>query len=454
MLFRSLIYPSVVPESSPRKNLERQGHLESREPGERDQCSSLPLHIGQDVDIRIEDVVHGGHMIGRVDGFAVFVRHALPGEFVRARVTDVRRTFARADAIEIWDRHEDRVESVCSAFGAFGCGGCDFLHANRPLQLRMKEVVLREALGHHGGLPSDVVDELMGEGIIDLGLELEWRTRMTYSVYVADDGTKRLGLHRHRSSQIIDASCCRTSSPPLHSAATAAIGGTPSGGAVVAALGDDSAQVLICDDKKQSGASSQQARVTQRLRVDEAEFVFRPGVGDFWQVHPALLAAIIEAVVEFGRPTQGSTWWDLYSGSGPISAALAVSVGSRGSVHAVETASAAISNGRRALHNVPSVRLQHATVMEWLERSPSEQPEGVVLDPPRAGAGRRIVESITSALPRVVIYVACDPVALARDCAIFHACGYEMDRLRVFDAFPQTHHMETIAAFVPSRGLS
>ncbi|CAB4982532.1 unannotated protein [freshwater metagenome] len=105
-------------------------------------------------------------------------------------------------------------------------------------------------------------------------------------------------------------------------------------------------------------------------------------------------------------------------------------------------------DARRSLHDLAQVTLHHADALRWL-RAADERPDGIVLDPPRAGAGSDVVRAIAGARPRVVVYVACDPVALARDVALFASAGYRVAGIRAYDTFPMTHHVETVAALVP-----
>ncbi len=168
---------------------------------------------------------------------------------------------------------------------------------------------------------------------------------------------------------------------------------------------------------------------------------------DFWQVHPALAEALVDTVLEFGAPRAGETWWDLYSGAGLFAAFLGESVGAEGSVLAVEASLPGVKAARRALHDLPQVEIEQAEVSRWLPTAPG-RPEGVVLDPPRAGAGRSVLEGVGERAPDRIVYVACDPVALGRDVALLRDLGYRLVAVRAFDAFPMTHHFETVAHLV------
>jgi tRNA/tmRNA/rRNA uracil-C5-methylase (TrmA/RlmC/RlmD family) len=148
-------------------------------------------------------------------------------------------------------------------------------------------------------------------------------------------------------------------------------------------------------------------------------------------------------------PRPGETALDLYSGAGLFAGTLAQRVGGAGSVLAVEGDARAARDARRNLHDLPQVRLLQARVQQALRDLPVDAVDVVLLDPPRVGARRRVVEDVVALRPRAVCYVACDPAALARDVAIFGENGYELTRLRAFDIFPMTHHVECVALLTP-----
>src|SRR5690349_6516439 len=134
--------------------------------------------LGAEFEVDIERVAHGGHCVGRVEGpdgrrRVVFVRHALPGERVRALVTAEEKSFLRADAIEILTSSPDRVEPPCPLAHPDGCGGCDFQHASLPAQRRLKEAVITEQFERLAGMDVRVTVE-------EVPPTLRWRTRMQY----------------------------------------------------------------------------------------------------------------------------------------------------------------------------------------------------------------------------------------------------------------------------------
>lgn len=383
-------------------------------------------------------------------GFVLFVRHALPGEQVVAQVVDVRRGYGFAEAIKIVRAHSQRVEPACAAFGPFGCGGCDFQHAGQELQHELKLEVLRAALTRLGGLERARVDELIAPGMRSLGDGTKWRTRMRFSTLRPDQGPGTVAMHAHRSDRLIDASTCIIADPAVLAAASHAARDAPAGSAIVAARGDDGVPVLhVQGQQTRAGAMP---RVRHHLDIQEQRVDFRVPIDGFWQSDPRLVAQMLEAVHEFGAPQPGEVWWDLYAGAGPLAAGLAQAVrthsgGRDGLVHAVEGSAVGVQAARRALHAMPWVRIHHQDVRSWLTDPPSPPPTGVVVDPPRSGAGAAVVTAIARAGPTVIVYLACDPMALGRDTATLAEHGYQLTGLRTWDAFAHTHHFETAAVF-------
>ena len=378
------------------------------------------------LDLHVGAVAHGGHCVARVpvdDGRerVVFVRHALPGERVHAVVTDDRGgAFCRADAIAVLEPAPGRVEPPCPWARAGGCGGCDWQHADGPTQRALKTAVLREQLQRLAGIERDVdVEELPG------GL-LGWRHRVRLAV----DGEGRPGLRAHRSHDVLPIADC-----PLVPA-----GELPPVLEQRFTPGDEIEVAIDAD-----GGRHLHAAVVQRAAGRE----WRLSAGTFWQVHPALAQTLADVVAEWAQAPVGGLAWDLYGGVGLFAAVLAGQVGPDGEVRVVESDRQAVSDGRAALADLEQVHWTVGRVEHVLASLPG-RPDVVVADPPRRGLGRATVAALCARTPARVVYVACDPAALARDVALFAAHGYDLADLRAFDAFPMTHHMECVALFRPS----
>lgn len=389
---------------------------------------------GRELELDVGAVAHGGHCVSRVDGRVVFVRHALPGERVVARVTeDKGKSFCRADAVRVLRAAEGRVTPPCPVAGPGLCGGCDWQHASPAAQRSLKAAVVAEQLQRLAGLVWPVDVDVLPGG------PLRWRTRVRF--VAGRDG--RPGLRAHRSHQVIPLEDC-----PITRRAAAEAG--------LARRGRPGSEVEVTEDA--AGAVHVRRDGRQRRGGLAAEHAagrdWRVAAHGFWQVHPAAADTFAAVVGEWAAASPGARVWDLYAGAGLFASVLAGQVGPAGSVLAVESGRTAVADGERNLADLPQVRWRCGRVERVLSDldSVDSRAEAVVLDPPRKGAGREVVEAIAAAEPDRVVYVACDPAALARDVATFAQHGYRLRRLRAFDAFPMTHHVECIALL--SRGGS
>lgn len=397
----------------------------------------------QEHELEVGPVAHGGHCVGRTqDGQVVFVRHSLPGERVRARVTkgapDDRFVFA--DAVEILEPSPDRVPVRCPVAGPGGCGGCDFQHADLQAQRRLKEAVITEQLSRLGGVDLPVtVHPVPGD---DDGLR--WRTRVEFAV--GRDG--RAGLHPHRSHRVIPLDDCPIACEEI--IATGVLSRRwPRARSVdvVAPSAGEAVTVAV-----PQGLPS---TPTVRERVDAIGWSgdFEVNARGFWQVHPGAAATFVDHVLAALEPRPGERALDLYAGVGVFARALADRVGADGAVLAIESDARAADALDRAAQDREELEVRVGRVEHELAPlvEGGDEVDLVVLDPPRSGAGRQVVEALTGMRPRAIAYVACDPAALGRDVAHAAATGYEIASVTGFDAFPMTHHVETIAILTPAR---
>jgi len=398
--------------------------------------------LGQEVEVEIGPVAHGGHCVARHQGRVVFVRHALPGERVVARVTeDGGRAYCRADAVRVLRAAPDRVPAPCPHAGPGRCGGCDWQHATGEAQRRLKAAVVREQMVRLAGLPDpEVVVEPLPGG--RHGGLLGWRTRVRFAVTAGG----RTGLRQHRSHRVEPIEHCPLATDEVDAAGV----GTrrwPGAGAVevVASTGGD--RTVLVHPASPVGAPTRDgpAVVTERA----AGRAWRVAAGGFWQVHPAGATALAGCVRELLDPAAGETALDLYAGAGLFAGVLADAVGERGRVVAVESDRLAARDATANLADLPQAQVLRARVTAGLFGRLGVRPDVAVLDPPRVGAGPAVIAALLALRPRAVAYVACDPAALARDLRAARAAGYQLAALRAFDLFPMTHHVECVALLTP-----
>ena len=387
--------------------------------------------VGTEVDLAVGPVGHGGFCVARHEGRVVFVRHALPGERVRAVVTEDRGgSYCRADAVAVLDGAAGRVAPPCPASGPGGCGGCDFQHVDRAVQRELKAKVVAEQLQRIAGLDIAVtVEELPGG-------PLGWRTRTRLAV----DAKGRPGFRAYRSHAVVPVPACPLAAPgSLEEVLTRRW--RP--GAELEVVADDSGQVHVA--QLCPGRPPTQVRGSGRIVWYAAERRWELSAHGFWQVHPAAADALAGLVADLAAAPRGGTAWDLYGGVGLFASVLAGQVGASGSVTVVDTSRRAAADGAAALADLAQVSFVTGRVERALAELPG-QPDAVVLDPPRRGAGRPVAAAVTGHRPARIVHLACDPAALARDVAAYLEGGYRLLALRALDAFPMTHHVECVAA--------
>lgn len=443
---------------------------------------------GQEFEVRLGAPGHGGFIVGRHEGRVVFVRHGLPGELVRARVTEDRGgSFCRADAVEIIEASPDRVPATCPVSGPGGAGCCDFSFATPAAQRALKATVVEEQLRRLAKIEREVtVEPIAGDpGEVTGG----WRTRVRLVV----DAAGHAGVHRYRSTEVIaDLRCPQPVAGALDGVADRLW--TPGADLVVAIDGDGVRHIVELAETPASGpagrpetprgASRGRGQRPGRRRessppvADErgairdraasrksamnapreecvvegsgrvVEYVagrrWELSATGFWQAHRGAAQCYSDLIAEWSGLAPGGSGWDLYAGVGVFAARLAEQVGQTGSVTGVESARSAVADGTAALGDLPWLELRSDRVERWA-RSAAGRPDVVVLDPPRAGAGKDVVAAVGDADPRRIVHIGCDPAAFARDLGLYLDAGYHLAELRAFDAFPATHHVECVA---------
>jgi tRNA/tmRNA/rRNA uracil-C5-methylase (TrmA/RlmC/RlmD family) len=439
----------------------------------------------------------------------VFIRHALPGETVMARITEVTSRLARAEAVDIVTSSPDRVEPPCPHARPGACGGCDWQHATLPAQRDLKAAVIRQQLRRLAGLDYEVTVEALpgdeGPGDEEHGGEepgdgkpgagLGWRTRVQYAV--SPDGAA--GLRAHRSHEVVGIGECLIAHPGLNDLGIPARRwpGAASVEALVAPGSGERAVIVTTKGSVPPDAAPGADAVLRRTgsagrgltpvrgRAYLSQLAcgrdWRVSAGAFWQVHPEAAGVLTEAVLAALQPRPGDAALDLYCGAGLFAGALALLVGPAGSVTGVEADQAAVRDARHNLRPWPWARVHRGDVAAVLRRArcaPLAASQGtppgtgggappgtgrgappgtgrgalprarlVVADPPRAGLAREVIDYLGAGGNGAsrFAYVSCDPATLARDIALLAERGWTLAGLRAFDAFPMTHHVECVA---------
>ena len=403
--------------------------------------------LGRTIELDVTNIAHGGVSVARHDGRVVFVADAIPGERVLARVSsDSKKSFWRAETVEVLEASPHRQPHVWDAAAldrdpVDRAGGAEFGHIELAHQRELKRQVITDSLARMARLERDVTveavpgdDERAGTG---------WRTRVR--LHVDDQG--RPGPFAARSHRVIPVTSLPLATAELE--ASAPLGERFDGYESVDVLNPSTGGVrLIVGNQKPSVITE---------RVGEREF--RLADSGFWQVHRGAAATLTEAVQSAIDPElfdPHAANLDLYGGVGLLAAAVADRCGPSTRITSGENDASATDFAAENLSEWLGARAETGRVERWVaalaaSAGPSERERlaraTVVLDPPRSGAGRDVVEAVARLKPAQVVYVACDPVAFARDTALFADLGYHLGGLRAFDLFPHTHHVEAVGTF-------
>ncbi len=392
----------------------------------------LPPDLG-DLTLTVGAPANGGSCVARHDGRVVFVRYALPGERVRVRVTADRGSYWHAEAIEVIEPSDDRTESLCPIAGVDGSGCCDLAFVDPAAARALKAEVVSNQLARLGSYEwREAVRPLSATG------PTGWRTRIRLDV--GADG--HAGFHRYRSDELVaDLNCgqlpagmidglAHTEWPP---------------GAHVHVVVDDDGQRHVARTVRHGRRSSTDVVEGGSQGVHRAgRHSWQVPLTTFWQAHRDAARTYSELVSDWAQPSPGMTAWDLYGGVGVFAAALGDAVGDSGQVVSVDSSRAASRAARATLADLP----QLSVITDSVRRALTAQRGGAdvaVLDPPRAGAGREVIELLAAAeVPRVV-HIGCEAASFARDIGLYQRHGYAVNKIRVFDSFPLTHHVECVA---------
>ncbi|MBI3226092.1 MAG: class I SAM-dependent RNA methyltransferase [Mycolicibacterium cosmeticum] len=373
---------------------------------------------------------NGGSCVARHDGRVVFVRYALPGETVRVQVRAERGSYWHADVVEVLEASPDRVDSQCAIAGVDGAGCCDLAFAAPEAARRLKGEVVANQLGRLGGYEwSGDAEEVGTAGATG------WRTRVRLDV----SATGHAGFHRYHSTELYPELNCGQLRPGMLDG----LDGSrwPPGAQLHVAVDDDGVRHIVQTGpgkKALTQVVEGQYEALQRIGGRE----WQVPVTAFWQAHrdaPEVYSALIR---DAARLEPGMTAWDLYGGAGVFAAALAEGVGETGQVLTVDTSRGSARSARAALDDMPWVSVVTDSVRRALTGR-RDRADVAVLDPPRTGAGREIIDLIAG-VPRV-IHIGCEAASFARDVGEYLRNGYTVEQLRVFDAFPLTHHVECVA---------
>ncbi len=397
------------------------------------------------VELHPHGMAHGGEAVARSDGKAHFVAGALPGEVVEATIVEDKGSWARAALVSIIEPSPERRQPPCPH--ASICGGCQWQHADEAAQREWKRTTVASQLSHLGRIEDPLVHPAVA-----VGPDLGYRNRMDFHVV---DG--RPGLMRPRSNDVVPIDTCLLLDPGLQDLYHA-LGDLSGVDRITLRLGIRTGDiVVIVDGDVPAQAEGWGVPVLQRVGRKVSPVVgdavlteivagttFRIPPDGFFQNNTHGAEALVRLVSECADLEPSDTLLDGYCGvglfGGTVGKACALVLG-------IDSSSRAIEYARR---NLDGAGVAHRLVSGAFDRDIEALDaywDVAIVDPPRRGLGERGVDAVTSAMPRRIVYVSCDPASLARDARMLASLGYDFIEATPVDMFPQTYHVEVVARF-------
>jgi 23S rRNA (uracil1939-C5)-methyltransferase len=396
------------------------------------------LSIGDVIELTGDRIAYGGEVVGRYDGLVVFVPLGAPGDKLRVRITERKKSYARGVIEDILTGSQVRRCPACQYFGR--CGGCQLQHIDYAAQLEAKSNFISEALKRVAGLDWPQRVEVCAAA------EFGYRARAELKAERTPQGEIRVGFNQLKSRSVCDVESCPVLMPALDGALSAirqSIRGSSiweqgdSRTASFEIAADESG--VACEPKLADFESGPLTRT-----VAGATYRFSPST--FFQANSLLIDDLVREVT---GDASGDRAIDLYCGVGLFTVPLA-----RQFAHVVGVESnpdaARFARENAVSNSAANIEVWTEHVDRWLARAKGQdqpRPDLVLLNPPRTGAAETI-RQIASLDAARVTYVSCDPTTLARDLAVLCESGYRLDGVTGFDLFPQTYHVETVAKLV------
>jgi tRNA/tmRNA/rRNA uracil-C5-methylase (TrmA/RlmC/RlmD family) len=399
------------------------------------------LRIGEIFTVEIEKVAHGGHFIARHEGVVIFVRHAIPGEIVEVEITALEKSFVRAEIKAIIEPSGHRVLAPCQFAHPGGCGGCDFQHIESAHQRQLKSDVIAEQFARIAKMEIDVEVE-------EVSSSLQWRTRYAATT----NNQSELGFKGTRSHEVVPISHCPVLIPEIDFETISRVVIKPSSRVEVALSSRGERTISLSPIRSNRLEKNPPVEIVEghsalhyEVQTSSGPLKFQVSQGSFWQSNVNAPETLVEAVRGFAQTREGDHIIDLYGGVGLFAKALIAGIGESGRIDLVEASASATRDAQQNFRDYRNVTVHRGDVAQLI--SHFESADIVLLDPPRTGAGADVLSAIAEMAPRSIIYIACDPAALARDTGYLRDFGYQLHSIRAFDLFPMTHHIESVALY-------
>ena len=390
------------------------------------------MMTSKSIELDITDLAYGGDGVGRTDGRACFVPFALPGERVRAHLTQEAKRYARADIIEVLTSSPERIKPTCPHFRV--CGGCRYQHLDYTAQVRWKQKQVAEIPARIGGFRAQPI-----EPMIPSPHPYGYRNKITLH---GPGQPAFLALNDRRPIPIAR---CPLATEPINAILREQLQRTLAEGEhlVIRSNQAGAARWFTECVGRRTASDGKPGTLTEKVLDQSYDYP----VNSFFQVNPEVLKQILTTAGIWFETFGCSTLVDAYCGVGIFVLALARR-NQRGIGIEADDATTAAAKANAARQEASHVTFRQGRAEACLERVLRDSPADrtcLVLDPPRAGCSAPVLRTVIRHRPRHILYLSCVPPILARDLKQLVQSGYRLVRAQPFDMFPQTAHIECLA---------
>ncbi len=382
-----------------------------------------------EIELEITGIAHLGEGIGKHEGKVVFIPYVIPGEIIRAKIIKDEGDFYRGEIIDILQPSIFRESPPCKLFGQ--CGGCSFQHVAYIYQTKLKEIVVIEQLKRIGGFETP---EDFTKLTIKTDNPFNYRNRGDFSI----NRQKALGFKMRGTHKFIPVEYCHIMHQEINNILLHLHGKNPKRKThnITIRYGVNTGSWLVQPEMEISEIKTGQSFYTEKLLGKE----FTISAPSFFQVNTHQAENLIKTVLNYLTPDD-KTVIDAYAGVGTFTAFIADKAER---VIAIEESRSAYKDAKINLKEYDNITYLCQKTEEALMK-PDISADAIVLDPPRVGCMKEVLQAIVERRIKKIIYVSCEPSTLARDLKYLKEQGYKLLEVQPVDMFPQTYHIENVA---------
>ncbi|MTI59722.1 MAG: 23S rRNA (uracil(1939)-C(5))-methyltransferase RlmD [Firmicutes bacterium] len=453
------------------------------------------LHKGDIIELRIDNLAHGGDCVAHYQGLAVFLAGGIPGEKVKARVTLSKKNYARANIVEIIEPAVGRSEASCGVFR--DCGGCHLQQMEYSLQLKHKKQMIKDLFERIGKLKDVNIKSVIGTDY-----PYSYRNKAQFPLAENEEGEIITGFYKQGTHQLIAHGDCLIQHPLINRVKDRVL--TALNRYKLTAYNEKKHQGLLRHLVIRIGTCTNQVLITlvtsrgdfpeifeiaedviedipeiqgvlhninpiktnlilgKEMKIIKGQDYYIDYVGkvkfaisafSFFQVNTLQTKKLYDQVLKAAALRGGETVVDAYCGIGTISLYIAQKAKQ---VYGLEEVAEAVSDARKnaILNKIDNCQFEVGRVEELLPEMIASDIKAdlLIFDPPRKGLAEEVIEAVRSVLPEKIIYVSCNPATLARDLSYLKE-NYLIKEVQPVDMFPQTYHVETVVSLQLKEGI-